>query len=139
MDWILENQRLLQWLGSISLGMFILSLVALLIIIIEIPEDYFTREARFPIRKRHRNPMLWTLLIALKNIFGAILILLGLVLLLLPGQGLLTILIGLSLTNFPGKYALESKIARQRPIRRSMNAIRHWAQKRPLRIPREAS
>ena len=135
MEWISENQRLLEWLGSLSLVMFLASLGALLVIIIEIPADYFTREKRNPIRKHHQNRVLWTGLIVLKNVIGLSIVLLGLLLLLLPGQGLLTILIGLTLMNFPGKFTLESKIVRQRPIHRSMNKIRLWAHKRPLKIP----
>ncbi len=135
MEWISENQRLLEWLGSLSLVMFISSLIALLVIIVEIPEDYFTRPKRNPIRKHHQNRILWTGLVVLKNALGLSFVLIGLLLLLLPGQGLLTILIGLTLMNFPGKFALESKIVRQKPIHRSMNKIRRWAHKVPLKIP----
>ena len=135
MDWIVENQRLLQWLGTISLVMLVASIIAFIVVIIELPVDYFSGRHRHTIRSRQRHPLVWTALVAFKNLLGGSLILIGCILLLLPGQGLLTILIGLSLTNFPGKYAIECKIARQRPIRRTINTIRLWAGKKALRIP----
>jgi hypothetical protein len=44
--------------------------------------------------------------------------------LLLPGQGVLTILIGIVLLDFPGKYRLERWAVRHRPVYRSINWLR---------------
>jgi hypothetical protein len=55
--------------------------------------------------------------------------------LLLPGQGLLTILIGITFTNFPGKYKLEQALARKHSILRAMNWIRRKAKHPPLLPP----
>jgi|TARA_B110000483_G_C18031019_1_gene478733 hypothetical protein len=49
------------------------------------------------------------------------LFLVGLLLLFLPGQGLLTILIGLMLMNYPGKSRLEQKIVRMPGVLASLN------------------
>lgn len=46
----------------------------------------------------------------LKNLLGVVLVLVGLILLVLPGQGLLTIVVGLMLVDFPGKHALVAKL-----------------------------
>jgi hypothetical protein len=46
----------------------------------------------------------------LKNTIGAILVILGLIMLVTPGQGLLTILLGLSIMEFPGKKTLIAKL-----------------------------
>lgn len=44
---------------------------------------------------------------SLRNVLGAILLVAGIAMLVLPGQGVPTILISLGLMNFPGKYRLE--------------------------------
>ena len=48
----------------------------------------------------------------------------GLILLVLPGQGLLTILIGLLLLDFPGKRAVELKLVRRPGIAAFLNRMR---------------
>ena len=62
------------------------------------------------------------------------LILSGLAMLVLPGQGLLTIAIGLLFLNFPGKYKIEGKIIRMRPIHKSIAWLRRRAQVPPLNL-----
>ena len=42
---------------------------------------------------------------------GYLLIIGGILMLVLPGQGLLTILLGLIFSDYPGKYKLEKKVA----------------------------
>jgi hypothetical protein len=54
--------------------------------------------------------------------------------LVLPGQGLLTILIGLVLVNFPGKYYLERKVIEQKKVLATMNWIRGKANRPPVDI-----
>lgn len=115
--------------------MFVVSLIGLAILIICLPDDYFVSRQRKALRQRLRNPILWTLLAILKNAIGAILLLAGIAMLVLPGQGLLSILIGISLMNFPGKYALERKLIRRPVIHNSMNRIRRKVGRTPLHIP----
>ena len=57
------------------------------------------------------------------------------VMLVVPGQGLLTILIGVMLTDFPGKYALERRLISQPSIFNAINWIRDKAGKEPLKRP----
>jgi hypothetical protein len=56
--------------------------------------------------------------------------------LLLPGQGLITILIGLMFLNFPGKLALERRIIQQPTLLRAINWIRAKADKPVLQAPK---
>jgi hypothetical protein len=77
------------------------------------------------------------LLSVAKNFIGAAFILAGLAMLVLPGQGLLTILIGITFTNFPGKYRLEQALARSHSILRAMNWIRRKSGHTPLIPPPE--
>jgi hypothetical protein len=67
-----------------------------------------------------------------KIIFGVCLLLIGLVMLVLPGQGLVTILIGLSLLPFPGKDKLEQNILSRKSVRTTLNWIRIKAKKTPF-------
>ena len=133
--WIREYQDLLEWLAGVSLVMFVVTLVAFPLVIIQLPEDYFVRDRRRPARLRRRHPVIWLLLTVLKNLVGALLILAGIALLVLPGQGLLTILIGVTLLNFPGKYGLERRLAGRPRISRTLNHIREMVRRPRLVIP----
>lgn len=68
----------------------------------------------------------------IKIIIGVILLLCGIAMLVLPGQGLLTILVGLSLIPFPGKDKLELSILSKKSVRYSLNWIRRKANKEPF-------
>jgi len=54
--------------------------------------------------------------------------------LLLPGQGLITILIGIMMLNFPGKLAMERRIVQQPTVLRAINWIRAKAARPVLQI-----
>jgi len=67
-----------------------------------------------------------------KNALGYILVVAGIIMLVLPGQGIFTILIGIMLLNFPGKYQLERWLATRGPVLRSINWLRQRAGRAPL-------
>ncbi|GAC36330.1 hypothetical protein GPSY_0692 [Paraglaciecola psychrophila 170] len=52
--------------------------------------------------------------------------------LVLPGQGLITMLIGLSLLPFPGKDKMEQNILSRKSVRTTLNWIRVKAKKPPF-------
>ncbi len=134
-DWIQEHQQLFQQLGVFSLVMFVATLVALPIVVVMLPEDYFVRHKRQAAHSTRKHPLFWGLVSVFKNLLGLILIVAGLAMLVLPGQGLVTILIGLALTNFPGKYAMERRIASQPTVDETLNKVRRWAGRAPLLMP----
>ena len=70
----------------------------------------------------------------IKNIIGYALILGGLLMLVLPGQGLFTIFIGLILSNYPGKYKLERKLISIPSIFKMVNWLKDKSNKPPLDI-----
>jgi len=72
-----------------------------------------------------------------KNAAGVVFVLAGLAMLVLPGQGILTILIGLTLVNFPGKRSLEKRIVRQEKVCFAINWMRSRAGRPPLKISRD--
>ncbi len=72
-----------------------------------------------------------------KNIAGVFFLLMGIIMLITPGQGLLTILIGLLLMDFPGKRRFEIWLIRIPSIHRAINWIRKKGDKAPLKLPSE--
>ena len=68
----------------------------------------------------------------MKNIFGYVLICGGILMLVLPGQGLITIFIGLMLSNYPGKYFIEKKIIAIPKILKTINWLRKKSNEPPL-------
>ena len=58
----------------------------------------------------------------------------GIALLLLPGQGILTILIGLIIMDFPYKYKVEIWIIKHPFILRVINKLRSKVKQQPLEI-----
>ncbi len=108
------------------------TLIAVPILIALMPSDYFSRGK---LRPREIHPIFrWTLLI-LKNILGLILIISGLAMLVLPGQGVITILVGLSLLDFPHKKNLERRLVQNPQVLKTMNWIRIRANRPPLEPP----
>jgi hypothetical protein len=136
--WIREHEIFLAWMSVISLITFVGSLLAIPWFIVRIPSNYF-------IHPRHmladylapRHPLLRAFFLILKNGIGVALILAGIAMLVLPGQGILTIVIGLILMDFPGKFALEQRVARQKGILAAMNWIREKCHHPPIEMPQE--
>lgn len=100
-----------------------------------LPETYF--DTRVP-RKflPHTNPALRSVAVVFKNILGFILLLAGIAMLVLPGQGVLTILIGISLMDFPKKRLLEAKLIGQPLVFSGINRLRARFGKPPLTLDR---
>lgn len=130
-----DHQVLFQALGLVSLVLFVASLVIFPLIVINLPEDYFVRGKRDPAHQRRRHPVAWALLTVVKNIVGFVLIAAGVAMLVLPGQGILTILMGVALANFPGKYTLERRLVKRPAVGRALNRIRDLAGRERLEIP----
>ena len=126
-SWLRAHEVLLWWLGFGSAAMFFLSLAAVPWLVVRIPPDYFTREHRPPLRWVRMHPVLKTLLRLAKNALGAVLVTMGVAMLVLPGQGILTILLGVMFLDFPGKYRLERWLAGLPAVFRALNWVRHRA------------
>jgi len=56
----------------------------------------------------------------------------GLFMLVLPGQGILTILAGLVLLDFPGKFLFLRWLVRKEKVLKSLNWIRKKGKKEPF-------
>ncbi|GBL40117.1 hypothetical protein EMGBD2_13750 [Nitrospirota bacterium] len=124
---------LLIGLTVVSVFGFIGSLIAIPLILVRLPADYFdTRTPRHWMKDHH--PSLRLIGLIVKNIVGAVLFLGGLAMLFLPGQGLLTMLIGISLMDFPRKRELEAKMVGQPTLFGVINTMRQKFHKPPLSL-----
>jgi len=127
------SPAILEFLFALSIVGFVGSLIAIPWILVRLPEDYFCeRHPRTWLKDHH--PVLRFIALALKNFVGWILLLGGIAMLVLPGQGLLTILIGVSLMDFPGKRAIERKLVSRPLILQAINRIRQRFDRPPLLI-----
>jgi hypothetical protein len=136
MNWIGENQTLAWWLLGISAVVFVGSLVALREVLIRISPDYFNRHPKARNTGIVRSPVLSITLRAAKNLLGAMLLIAGLVMLLTPGQGVLSIVLGVSLLDFPGKRVLQRKLVGNPKVLRAINKMRAKAGRPPLEAPK---
>ncbi len=118
-------------LALVSIVTFVLGIAFVPLWLTRIPPDYYVRAER---PRLSRSP-LRVAAVVLRNLAGALLVLLGVVLLVLPGQGVLTILLGFSLLSFPGRRRLELRILGRRRVLEAVNALRRRAGRPPLEIP----
>ncbi len=72
------------------------------------------------------------MLIIGKNLLGGLLIVAGLIMLVTPGQGVLSILLGLVLVDVPGKRKVERKIIERKSVLKVVNRLRARAGQPPL-------
>jgi archaellum biogenesis protein FlaJ (TadC family) len=131
--WFSDHPGVLIGLGASSILIFIISIFGISLFVAQIPEDYFLSSKRKPSKWQEQKPILRLAVLFGKNIIGVSLIIGGLLMLVLPGQGLLTIVTGLLLINYPGKYKLEQKLVAIPSVFRALNWIRVKANKPPLK------
>jgi len=130
------SPTILTTLAIVSAIMFIGSLFLIPVIIIRLSNDYFQNEEHFSLASNEQKSTSSFLIQIVKNLLGVIFILVGIAMLILPGQGILTILIGLGITNFPGKYKLERKLVKNQSVFKSLNWIRKRADVDPFLYPK---
>jgi hypothetical protein len=133
-DWMKSHEVLILWMTVASIISFVGTLIAVPLLIVRIPSHYFSHGKRVDKMWAHRHPVIRLILITGKNLIGYILVLAGLVMLGLPGQGMLTILIGIMFIDMPGKYRFEKWIVTRPPVLKSINWLRMRAQRAPLVI-----
>ena len=117
-----------------SVVIVLLYVVGIYLAVIRMRSDYFVR-TKSGVNSPHSHPALRFLLQAAKNIFGIFLIIVGFLMLVLPGQGVLTILIGVTLLDFPGKQRFVIALVQRKIIREFINRIRLKAGQPPIDLP----
>jgi hypothetical protein len=112
------------WIAVVSVAMLVLGALAAPWLICRLPSDYFQPEHRRRLSQRGPVPPIYWPWVVVRNVLGAVLILLGLIMFVTPGQGALTLFAGLWLTNFPGKYRLERRLVAVPGVLGAINWIR---------------
>ena len=132
LQWISGHGFLLWWLMISSVVMFFATLIGIPWLMTMIPADYFTRAGRQRRAETVRHPVVRLLAGIGRNLLGLFLILVGALMLVLPGQGILTLLVGVMFLDFPGKWRVECWIVSRPPVRRSINWLRRRRGHPPL-------
>lgn len=130
-----EWEQLLLWGTGLSVVAVIATLIGVPWVVTRLPGDYFVRERREAWHASSGEPLFALVLGVLKNLLGFVLLVLGVIMLVTPGQGLLTLLAGLLLVNFPGKYRLERWLVRRPGVMRALNWLRGRRQQPPFDVP----
>ena len=119
----------------IFVASFLINLGIVSFILVKLPADHFAKSRKRNFLEGH-HPALRVAAAIGKNIGGALLVVLGIVLSLpgVPGQGLLTILLGVMLLDFPGKHRLEQKLLSRPSIVNAINSLRGRFGKPPLEL-----
>ncbi len=128
------DPRWLAWATPVSLLTLVATVILLPLLVARLPQDYFYREHRPP--RPHKGH--WLLrygLLIFKNLLGAVLLVAGLAMMVLPGPGVVTILGAFALLNLPGKYRLERWLVSQPQVRAAISMMREKAGRPPLDLP----
>jgi hypothetical protein len=135
-DWLSDFWSTLTWPRIlIGVGLFagsiVLNVVVIALVFVKIPATYFSSHYQNDFLPDSSWIKRWGTVIA-KNIAGLVMIVLGIIQLIGPGQGILSILTGLVLLDIPGKRPLEAKIIQRPTVLAAVNKLRARYNKPPL-------
>ena len=132
LEWLQGDGNKIWWIAAASSASLLAFLVIVPLLVIRIPPDYFAH-GRYHKRlwAEHHLVLRMVLLIG-KNLLGYVFVCAGVVMLVLPGQGVLTILVGILLLDFPGKYRLVRWIVARPGVLRTLNWLRCRAGRPPF-------
>lgn len=109
------------WWGWIGLGSTVLTVALVLASVVGLPRVL----AGLPVDYLHREPpAVQGAQRVVRNLIGYLLVVLGVLMLVLPGQGLLTVLAGVLLADVPGKRRWILLVMRRPQVLGLVNAIR---------------
>jgi hypothetical protein len=135
MNWIESHEAWFGWLVAASLVMLVVSPLLVGWLVVRLPADYFSAPRRHSAALWARHRLLRPVILVAKNLTGIVLVAAGTVMLIAPGQGLLTIITGILLVDFPGKYRVERWLVRRPAVWRSFNWLRERAGREPFESP----
>jgi hypothetical protein len=138
MDWLMQSVTALTWRDAIiGIVLFVVtfagSIALVSFMLVRLPATYFHSEHDRAFWTDRHRAVRWSGMI-MKNLVGAVLIVLGIVMSLpgVPGQGILTILLGLMLIDLPGKRRWELKLVSRPKVLQTINQLRGKFGKPPL-------
>ncbi len=107
-----------------SVATFLATLIGIPLFLVRVKDDYFAHE-----------PQRSAISSVLRTLLGVVLVALGLVMLVLPGQGMLTVLVGLGVMDLPFKRRLVRRILTTPKIERVLTKMRRRHGRGPLLPP----
>ena len=116
-------------LGVGSVAMFVGTLVAIPVILVRVPDDWFVRP-----RSARSLPLRMA-----RAALGIALVALGFAMIVLPGQGVLTILVGLGILDIPFKHRVVTRLLSSPKVRGAIDRLRHKAGRGSLELPASPS
>ena len=125
-DWPL----VLGVLTALSAGLLLVAAVALPRVLATLPADYLQHDAE-------DDPVPPPGVALARNALAAFLVVAGVAMLVLPGQGVLTILAGLVVSTVRGKRRVVHWLLAQPAVVPAVQWVRRRAGAEPLRLPRE--
>jgi archaellum biogenesis protein FlaJ (TadC family) len=133
LTWLpIDMPIVLRWVVWLSVVTFLGSLILVPVVVVRMPADYFVRSSPSSESWTARHPVIRICGLVAKNVLGLVFVLSGLVMLFIPGQGILVTLLGISLLDVPGKRNLERKLISIPRVGRAINALRARAGRPPL-------
>ena len=130
---LLTTRWALVSLGVVSVLSFVATVVGVPWFFARLPEDYFSRRELRQIGVEGAQHSRWYVLVRVgRNLLGLVLLLAGLVMLVLPGQGVLTLLVAVLLVDYPYKRRLQRWLLGTAPVWRMVDALRRRAGRPPL-------
>jgi hypothetical protein len=121
----------LPLMGIISFSLFLGALLFLPLIVAALPVNIFMGKRV----ERKKLPLVRVIILIFRNILGGILFIVGVIMLFIPGQGLLTMLAGLVLMAFPGKTRIMHRLLAIKSLQKGLNSLRQKLKREPFLFP----
>lgn len=121
--------KVLSYLSISSLLMLVLSVLGIPWLIARLPSDFFLHKPPAP-----KHTLFCTFKHIIRNLLAIVLLLLGIAMLVLPGQGLLCIVLALSLGELPGKWLLMQRLVKIPTVIALLNWIRKSRGRTPFEL-----
>ena len=112
-----------------AVGTLVLSSLIGVVVVVALPANYLSGKRS---KWGQNHPAFFWSLIALQNLVGIVLIVAGVMMLVLPGPGILAIFLGLMMTSIPGKRKLIASLVGRTKVLKSANRLRDWFGRPPL-------
>ncbi|MBT4421884.1 MAG: hypothetical protein HOC89_01680 [Candidatus Thioglobus sp.] len=124
-----QYEEIFILVGIVSAVVFVATLLLTPYLLGLIPADYFSANYAYQVK---RKTLLCLLKTTVKTFVGVLLVLAGIIMLVTPGQGVISIILGIFLMEFPGKRQLEIKFINHNPTFKTLNWLRDKAGKTPF-------
>ncbi len=130
--WLAAHPVLVVAVGGLSVLLSVAAVGLTPWVIARLPADFFLRLTLPPapvLRRPHPARVIG------RNVLGGCIVVLGLLLVPLPGPGALVVLLGLALADFPGKRRFLAAVLRRPTVMRSINWLRRRAGREAMLAP----